>query len=91
VLLLSVSLSLLAWFAVVLQVWNRPDLPLDLELAGWCMLITGFIVQFLWDRSAVREAIFPQWYLPLRFLLTIGAVLSLTLAALVRSSLTFDL
>ena len=91
VLLLAIGLSLLGWAAVVMQVWNRPGLPLDLELTGWGALITGFVVQYLWDRSAVRGATFPEWYLPLRLLLTSGAVLSLALAAFVRTSPTFSL
>jgi len=91
VMLFAISLSLLAWFAVIMQVWNRPGLPLDLELTGWLLLCAGFIVQFLWDRSAVRGATFPAWYLPLRLILTVGAVASLAIAAFVRSSPTFSL
>jgi len=69
----------------------RPGLPLDLELTGWGVLIAGFVIQFLWDRSAIRGATFPRWYLPLRFLLTAVAVLCLGLTAFVRSSPTFSL
>ena len=74
-----------------LQVWSQPGLPLDLELVGWGVLIAGFVIQYLWDRTAIRDATFPAWYLPLRGLLTLGAVLSLTVAAFVRSSPTFSL
>ena len=91
VLLLAVSLSLAGWIAVVLQVWGQPALPINLELTGWGVLIAGFVLQFLWDRAAIREATFPDWYLPLRSMLTIGAVLSLGAAAFVRSSPTFSL
>jgi len=89
--LFSISLSLLGWFAVIMQVWNRPGLPVDLELTGWALLIVGFILQFLWDRSAIRGATFPGWYLPLRLLLTLGAVMSLAITAFVRHSPTFSL
>ena len=88
VMLLSIMISLAGWIAVVMQVWNRPGLPLDL---GWGVLIAGFVIQFLWDRSAIRGATFPRWYLPLRFLLTAVAVLCLGLTAFVRSSPTFSL
>ncbi len=91
VLLLSILLSLSGWIAVVIQVWNRPGLPFDLELAGWGLLIAGFLIQFLWDRSAIRGATFPGWYLPLRFILTAVVVLCLALTAFVRSSPTFSL
>lgn len=91
VMLLSIMISLAGWLAVVMQVWNRPGLPLDLELTGWGVLIAGFVIQFLWDRSAIRGATFPRWYLPLRFLLTAVAVLCLGLTAFVRSSPTFSL
>lgn len=89
--LFSISLSLIGWFAVVIQVWNRPGLVVDMELLGWGILITGFVVQYLWDRSAIRGATFPGWYLPLRLVLTLGAVLSLSITAFVRHSPTFSL
>ncbi|MBI1263971.1 MAG: DUF3429 family protein [Alphaproteobacteria bacterium] len=91
VLILAVSVALAGWLAVLMQVWARPGLPLDMELAGWGVLIFGFALQYLWDRSAVRGATFPAWYLPLRLLLTAGAMLSLTLAAFIRWSPTFSL
>ena len=91
VMLLSILLSLSGWVAVVIQVWNRPGLPFDLELAGWGLLILGFVIQFLWDRTAIRGATFPGWYMPLRFILTAVVVLCLALTAFVRSSPTFSL
>jgi len=91
VMMLSILLSLAGWIAVVIQVWNRPGLPLDLELTGWGILIAGFVVQFLWDRTAIRGATFPGWYMPLRFILTAVVVLCLGLTAFVRSSPTFSL
>jgi len=91
VMMLSILLSLAGGIAVVIQVWNRPGLPLDLELTGWGILIAGFVVQFLWDRTAIRGATFPGWYMPLRFILTAVVVLCLGLTAFVRSSPTFSL
>jgi len=91
VLLLAILLALAGWIAVPLQVWSQPGLPLNLELTGWVILIAGFLIQYLWDRAAIRDATFPEWYLPLRLLLTGGAVLSLAAAAFVRWSPTFSL
>ncbi|MCC5997058.1 MAG: DUF3429 domain-containing protein [Oceanicaulis sp.] len=91
VLILAVILSLAGWLAVLMQVWGRPGLPLDLELTGWGVLIAGFAIAYLWDRAAVRGATYPAWYLPLRLLLTAGAMLSLILAAFIRWSPTFSL
>jgi len=84
-LLLAITLSLAGWLAVLLQVWSGPRLPFDGELAGWGVLIGGFLIQYLWDRGAVRGGQLPAWYLPLRLLLTLGAVLSLGFAAFVRA------
>ncbi len=91
ILLLSILIALAGWIAVPLQVWSQPGLPLNLELTGWLILIGGFMIQYLWDRAAIRDATFPEWYLPLRMLLTSGAVLSLSLAAFIRWSPTFSL
>lgn len=91
VLILAIAIALAAWIAVPLQVWSRPGLTLDLELTGWAILIAGFLIQYLWDRAAIRDALFPGWYGPLRLILTVGAVISLGFAAFVRSSPTFSL
>jgi hypothetical protein len=91
VLFLAILIALAGWIAVPLQVWSQPGLPLNLELTGWIILIAGFLIQYLWDRAAIRDATFPDWYLPLRLLLTGGAVLSLSGAAFVRWSPTFSL
>lgn len=85
VLTLSILIALSAWIGVIIQVWNRPGLPFNAELAGWMILIAGFLVQYLWDRSAIRGATFPAWYAPLRLILTLGAVLSLLAAAWLRT------
>lgn len=85
VLVLSVLIALAGWIAVVAQVWNRPGLPFNAELAGWLVLAAGFAVQYLWDRAAVRGATFPGWYAPLRFWLSLVAILSLLAAAWVRT------
>lgn len=85
VLLLSVILALSGWLAVLIQVWNRPGLPLDAELAGWLILMGGFAVSYLWDRSAARGATYPKWYAPMRLVLTIVVILCLAAAAALRA------
>lgn len=85
VLLLAVALALAGWLAVLMQVWNRPGLPFDTELAGWGILIAGFVIQYLWDRGAVRGGTLPRWYLPLRLVLTLGAVIGLGAAMAIRA------
>lgn len=89
ILILAIALSLSGWLAVIIQVWNGPNLPFNGELAGWVLLMAGFLVQYLWDRSAIRGATFPGWYDPLRLLLTVGAVLSLFAAAWIRTGFAF--
>lgn len=91
VMVLSNVIALTGWIAVPLQVWSRPGLALDLELVGWGLLIGGFVIQYLWDRAAIRDATFPGWYMPLRLWATLGAVISLSLAAFIRWSPTFSL
>ena len=85
VLMLAVLIALSGWIGVIMQVWNRPGLPFNAELAGWLILTAGFLVQYLWDRSAIRGATFPGWYAPLRLLLTAGAGVSLLAAAWIRT------
>lgn len=89
VLLLSVLIALAGWIAVILQVWNRPGLPINAELTGWLILAGGFAIQYLWDRSAIRGATFPDWYAPLRLILTLGAIVSLLAAAWIRTGFAF--
>lgn len=91
VMVLAVTIALAGWIAVPLQVWSRPGLPVNFELVGWGILIAGFVIQYLWDRAAIRDATFPGWYLPLRLYATLGAVISLSLAAFIRWSPTFSL
>ena len=91
VLILAITIALAGWIAVPLQVWSQPGLSVNLELVGWGVLIAGFAIQYLWDRAAIRDATFPEWYLPLRGLLTSGAILSLSAAAFIRWSPTFSL
>ena len=85
VLFLAIFLALAGWFAVILQVWNQPGLPINAELTGWLILMAGFAIQYLWDRGAINGATFPHWYAPVRLLLTIGAILSLAAAAWIRT------
>lgn len=89
VLFLAIFLALAGWFAVILQVWNRPGLLINAELTGWLILMAGFAIQYLWDRGAIKGATFPGWYAPVRLLLTVGAIGSLAAAAWIRTG--FDL
>lgn len=91
VLILAILIALLGWIAVPLQVWSQPGLPLNLELTGWGLLIFGFIIQFLWDRAAIRDATLPAWYMPIRLICTLVAVISLAITAFIRWSPTFSL
>jgi len=91
VMVLAILIALAGWIAVPLQVWSRPGLPVNFELIGWGLLIAGFVIQYLWDRAAIRDATLPGWYLPLRLYATLGAVISLSLAAFIRWSPTFSL
>lgn len=89
VMTLSILIALSGWIGVIIQVWNRPGLPFNAELAGWLILAAGFLVQYLWDRSAIRGATFPDWYGPLRFWLSLVAILSLLAAAWLRTGFAF--
>jgi hypothetical protein len=51
------------------------------------LLITGFLMQALWDVTSVESGRLPGWFGKLRMLLTAGAVVSLT-AALVAVIVT---
>jgi hypothetical protein len=44
------------------------------------LLITGFLMQALWDVTSVESGRLPSWFGKLRMLLTAGAVVSLTAA-----------
>lgn len=68
----SVLPSLIAWTALRME----PGFALVLLLAA-------FALAFLVDRQAVRVGFFPEWYLPLRKVLTLG-VLACLIAALAR-------
>lgn len=85
VMVLAALLALMGWLAVLMQGWVRPGMPFDAELAGWLILMAGFALSYVWDRSAVAEATYPKWYAPLRLALTLAAVLSLAAAAALRA------
>lgn len=85
VLALAVILSLSGWIAVMLHGIDPSGLPANPELVGWGVLIAGFTIQYLWDRGAVRGGTLPRWYLPLRLVLTFGAVISLGAVLAIRA------
>lgn len=66
----SVTPSLIAWLALLLPPGS----------AILCF-IPAFALPFLIDRQAVRTGFFPEWYLPLRKLLTLGVLTCLIIAS----------
>ncbi len=62
----SVLPSLIAWIALRMY-----------PMTGLSVLIAAFAIAFFVDRQAVRDGFFPEWYLPLRRILTLGAMGSL--------------
>lgn len=53
------------------------------EILGLGLLISGFLMQALWDVTAVEQGRLPRWFGKLRMILTAGAVVSL-IAMLLR-------
>lgn len=62
----SVISSLIGWVALLLS-----------PVVGLGLLISGFLLQALWDILSVEQGYLPNWYGKLRMLLTCGAVLAL--------------
>lgn len=60
--------SLLAWPALLLS-----------PSVGIPMVVVGLLLQYAIDYQSSKAALTPQWFLPLRTVLTLGAVLSLLL------------
>ena len=56
-------------------------------IAALTLLITGFLMQALWDVTSVESGRLPGWYGKLRMILTAGAVVSLV-AVLAAKTLT---
>jgi hypothetical protein len=69
----SVIPSLIAWMATLL--------PMPL---GCLLLVVGFVAHLGQDRQLSRMTSLPDWYLPIRLLLTLVASMCLLLAALVE-------
>jgi len=63
--------SLLAWTALLVA----PTL-------GFILLIAGFSLQWSIDYRANKQSITPPWFLTLRTILTLGAVVSLVVGAI---------
>lgn len=68
----SVTPSLVAWIALLMS-----------PVAALILFMAAFVAAFLVDRQAVRIGFFPEWYLPLRKVLTLG-VLACLIATLIR-------
>ncbi len=62
----SVTPSLIAWLALRMY-----------PTSGLLVLMAAFVLAFWIDRRAVKIGLFPEWYLALRQVLTLGAMLCL--------------
>ena len=67
----SVLPALLAWLALLIP-----------ALFAYALLVPCFFVLYLGDRYASDKGLLPDWYLPMRFVLTTVVILSLIIAAL---------
>ena len=68
---LSVLPALLGWLALLMP-----------ALIAYILLITGFGLLFAADRVARNAGVFPDWYLPMRFVLTLVVIVCMVFAAL---------
>jgi len=75
----SVTPSLIAWIALRMS----PGFTI-------IVFIAAFAAAFLVDRHAVRAGFFPEWYLPLRKVLTLG-VMTCLIATLARFTIGADI
>ncbi|EHH68308.1 DUF3429 domain-containing protein [Gluconobacter morbifer] len=78
-LLFGVCPALWAWLSLCIGLLGNTR-------AGYGLEALGFIIIFAGERAAWRKGALPPGYLPLRTVLTAGAVLSLALAALAPAS-----
>lgn len=76
VLTIAMAPPLAGWTAILVYTSGHPA-------TAYGVLTAAFLLQLLWDMTAIRSGFFPKWYLPLRILLTAGAVLSLLSAMLI--------
>jgi hypothetical protein len=73
-LVISMTPPLWAWAAIITTLFAAPAL-------GAVMLAAGLALHWVWDWKAVKAKEFPNWYLPLRTVLTTIACLSILIAA----------
>lgn len=73
ILSLAMLPSLAGWAAILL--WLA-------QSSGWALglLVAGLSLQLMWDMTAIRNGTYPDWYMPLRVLLTGVAITSLLAA-----------
>ena len=64
----SIVACLAGWLSLLLS-----------PVIGICLLIAGFLLQALWDILSVEQNHLPEWFAKFRMLLTVGAVLALSL------------
>ena len=68
---ISVIPPLLAWLALLLP-----------EIYGYSILIISFSLLCLLDKAQNKRGVFPEWYYPMRVILTTVVVLCLIIASL---------
>ncbi|WP_019959886.1 DUF3429 domain-containing protein [Woodsholea maritima] len=75
----SVTIMVLAWGAALILIWPSVLIikGVNLHLVSWGTLALLFMIQYLIDRTAVREAMLARWYGDLRFWLSAGAEISM--------------
>ena len=67
----SITPALLAWAAITL---------LDVQLS-MLVLVSSFILAWLVDRLVFQRDLLPEWYMRLRHILTVGAIIGLLFTA----------
>ncbi len=71
---LSILSSVVGWVAAILAL---P--PVAAPVYGLVMMMGAYAALLLWDLTAVRDGLWPEWYGPLRSVLTTGAIIALGL------------
>ncbi|WP_421785633.1 DUF3429 domain-containing protein [Hyphobacterium sp.] len=74
ILCLAMLPSLTGWAAMIVAV-------VATAAPAYWLLVLAFVMQMLWDMTAIRNGTFPRWYMPLRIGLTVIVAASLIAAA----------
>jgi hypothetical protein len=73
ILCLAMLPSLTGWAALIVAI-------VATSAPAYWLLVLAFVMQMLWDMTAIRIGTFPRWYMPLRIGLTVVVVASLIAA-----------